>query len=204
MFCIRPPYTHSTACKRKRPFARRLSTVAAAVLSLCIMLFPAHAEIFDQYQVKAVFLYNLTNFIKWPAAKHHDANQPFIIAVMGRDNLGSYLNEAVSKESVNSRRVVLKRYKGLDELRRQPCDLLFVGEDQHAIWPQIRAVTRQHTILTVSDVEGFAHRGGIVNLLTSGRKIRIEINIEEAKRNGFEVSAKLLRLSHIIDGGKDK
>jgi hypothetical protein len=177
---------------------------AAVLLSLLLMLVPAHAEIFDQYQVKAVFLYNLTNFIRWPASKNHDVDRPFTIAILGRDNLGTYLDKAVSTESVNGRRIVLKRYMDLDELRRQPCDLLFVGEDQQAIWPQIRAITRQHAILTVSDVEGFAHRGGMVNLLTSGRKIRIEINIEEAKKKGFEISAKLLRLSRIVKGGKDK
>ena len=59
-------------------------------------------------------------------------------------------------------------------------------------------------ILTVSDVEGFTHRGGMINLLTSGRKIRIEINVEEAKKFGFDISAKLLKLAHIVNGGKDK
>ncbi len=204
MFSMRPRITHTSVKKRKRLSARRLSMAVAVLLSLFLTRIPGHAEIFDQYQVKAVFLYNLTNFIKWPASKNHSEDQPFTIAVLGRDNLGTYLDKAVSKESINGRKVILKRLKNLDELRQQPCDLLFVGEDQQAIWPQIRAVTRQHAILTVSDVEGFTHRGGMINLLTSGRKIRIEINVEEAEKFGFDISAKLLKLARIVNGGKDK
>jgi hypothetical protein len=57
-------------------------------------------------------------------------------------------------------------------------------------------------MLSVSDVEGFGQRGGMVNLLTTGRKIRIEVNMDEARRNGFDISAKLLRLARIVTDGK--
>ena len=202
---MRVRFSPPSAKKCKHSFAQRSSLAAAGlVISLILMLTPVHAEIFDQYQVKAVFLYNLTNFIKWPNANAKDFERPFTIIVLGRDNLGTYLDRAISKETAHGRSIVIKRVKSLDDLRQQPCDLLFIGEDQQTIWPRIRAYTRQHAILTVSDVEGFAHRGGMVNLLTSGRRIRIEINIIEAKRSGFDISAKLLKLSRIVNGGKDK
>lgn len=204
MYSMRSPLKPTTTNKSRRLHRRRPAFAVAVLLSLILMLSPVHAEIFDQYQVKAVFLYNLTNFITWPNTIGHDKDQPFTIAIMGQDNLGAYLEKTVAKENINGRKVVIKQFKVLAELQQQPCDILFVSEDQRSIWPQIRIIARQHAILTVSDVEGFALRGGMVNLLTSGRKIHIEINVEESKRNGFGISAKLLKLARIVYGGKDK
>jgi hypothetical protein len=200
------PRLKQTIPKKNRRLNRCLPTFTVVVaLSLVFVFSPVHAQIFDQYQVKAVFLYNLTNFITWPRSpKGHDKDQPFTIAIIGQDNLSAYLDKTVAEEYINGRKVVLKQFKALAELQQQPCDLLFIGEDQLSIWPQIRIIAREHAILTVSDVEGFALRGGMVNLLTSGRKIQIEINVEEAKRNGFDISAKLLKLARIVYGGKDK
>ena len=164
---------------------------------------PAPAKIFDEYQVKAVFLYNLTYFIHWPADAPPIGDRPFTITVFGRDKLHAYLDNVVRGERINGRKVVVRRSQSLAEIEQHPGDLLFISESQMTLWPQIRAIARRHGILTVGDVEGFAHRGGMVNLLTSGRKISIEININEAKRNGFDISAKLLKLARIVNSGKD-
>ncbi len=198
-------YAKTIATEKHRHRPGRLAVWVAIVLAwLPLMSGPAHAEIFDQYQVKAVFLYNLTSFITWPGHEGQRPGQPFTIAVLGRDNLGSYLDKAVAGETINGRSIVIRRCAGVSALRQQRFDLLFVSEDQLRIWPQIRAIAQDNAALTVSDVEGFAHRGGMVNLLASGRRIRIEINIDAARQNGFEISAKLLRLARIVNGGKEE
>jgi hypothetical protein len=182
----------------------RLSTATALALSLAAALWtPATAGIYGQYQVKAVFLYNLTNFIEWPANNDPASHRPFIIRVLGHDTLGGHLDQAVAGETVNSRNIRIERIASLSQIQSGSCDLLFINADQMHLWPQIREIVRAHPVLTVSDVEGFCHRGGIVNLLTAGRKICIEINMEEARRNLFEISAKLLKLARIVAGGKD-
>jgi len=203
-FAMRPSISPALITNR-HPLGRRLGGfTTVALLCAALTLSPAKAEIFDQYQVKAVFLLNLANFVSWP--DHHAASdiRPFTIAVMGRNNLAPYLERAVADESIAGRKVVLQHFKLLKDLEAQPCDLLFVSEDQMSIWPQIRAIVRGRAIMTVSDVEGFTHRGGMVGLLTSGRKINIEINRKEAKGNGLEISAKLLRLARIVDSGKEE
>lgn len=177
--------------------------MAFALLLIAGVWSQADAEIFDQYQVKAVFLYNLKNFITGPAGKDHGREAPFTIGVLGHDTLGIHLDLAVAGETVDGREIRIERLASLEQLQIRPCELLFISSDQMHLWPQIREIVRAHHILSVSDVEGFGRRGGIVNLLTTGRKIRIEINMEEARRNGFEISAKLLKLAHIVTSGKD-
>lgn len=175
----------------------------AAISMLALSPVPVKAEVFDQYQVKAVFLYNLTNFITWPPEKESETNWPFVIGVLGRDTLGTLLDQVVASETTEGRSIHIQRLTSLEALRTRSCDLLFINSDQMHLWPKIREMVRSRGILTVSDVADFCRRGGMVNLLTAGRKIRIEINVETARRNGFKISAKLLKLAQIVSDGKD-
>ena len=185
---------------RKR---RWISLLVALVFTSLAIARPASAEIYDQYQVKAVFLFNLTHFVHWPADTPSTPKDTFTITVFGRDKLHSHLHEVVKGELINGRTVVLRRCQTLAELEQHPGDLLFVSNSQMDRWPQIRAIASHHRMLTVSDAEGFALRSGMINLVTSEGKIRIEINMTEIKRNGFDISAKLLRLARIVHSGKD-
>ncbi len=181
----------------------RLSILMLVVLLAATLCSPVQSEVYDQDQVKAVFLYNLTNFITWPAKANQDDAATFTIGVLGHDAVGIYLEHAVFGETTKGLPIAVKHFRSLHGIQSDPCDLLFIDGDQMHLWPQIREVARRYKILTVSDVAGFGRRGGIVSLLTSGRKIRIEINLEEGRRNGFEISAKLLKLAHIVSVGKD-
>lgn len=176
-------------------------------MSVALCLAGAHtivsAEIFDQNQVKAVFLFNLTNFITWPSSTDSAEQAPFTIAILGNDNLGGYLDQVVSGETINGRAVQIMRLSSLDQLHTISCDLLFIASDQMPLWPQIREIAHARHFLTVSDVNGFSSRGGMITLAAVGRKIHIEINMEETRRNQFEVSSKLLKLARIVTGTKE-
>ncbi len=182
---------------------RCLAVFISAVLMLTAIWVPVKAEVFDQYKVKAVFLYNLMNFITWPPQNDLKDNQTFTIGLLGRDTLSAYLQQVLADGTAGKRRIRIVHLSSLQQLQTQSCDLLFINSDQMHLWPQIREIVRTSHILSVSDVKSFCRRGGMVNLLTSGRRIRIEINREEARRNGFEISAKLLNLARIITNGKD-
>jgi hypothetical protein len=181
----------------------RVTAICVAAWMMVAGTPPARAEVFDQYQVKAVFLFNLTNFITWP--DNSDPNPPttFTIGILGPDPFGEALEKAVKGEKKYGRAITIRQFANLDELNQQACDLLFINGELSTLWPQIRSIVKERGILTVSDVKGFCDRGGMVNLLASARKISIEINRVAAKRNGFEISAKLLKVARIVTGGKE-
>jgi len=53
--------------------------------------------------------------------------------------------------------------------------------------------------LTVSEVEGFAARGGIINFIEERNKVRFEINAESGQAEGIRPSArKLLKLAIVV------
>lgn len=186
--------------------ARKMRYSMVMCLMLCLVLSGtrlANGEVFDQYQVKSVFLFNLTNFIDWPSPANREKPSAFTIGILGANPFNGALKNVVKGEKVKGRDIIIYHFTSLDALNQHACDLLFINGEMLHIWPQIRSIARARGILTVSDVKGFCGRGGMVNLLVSARKIIIEINIKAARRNGFDVSAKLLKVARIISGGKE-
>ena len=59
--------------------------------------------------------------------------------------------------------------------------------------------------LTVGETEGFAARGGVINLTVEENKVHFEINQVAADRAGLKISSKLLSIAKIVkeqDQGK--
>jgi hypothetical protein len=55
-----------------------------------------------------------------------------------------------------------------------------------------------HAILTVSEIENFAQRGGIINLKKESNRVVFEINLDVVKRAGLAMNAQLLKLAKIV------
>jgi hypothetical protein len=150
----------------------------------------------SEYQVKAVFLFNFTQFVDWPAQSFADARAPFVIGVLGRDPFGSALDEAVRGETVNGRALVVERYRSVTELK--PCQILFIdrsaGTDANRT---LDAMGHQGT-LTVSDADAQAPASVIIRFLSEGKKIRLRINVDSARDAGLTISSKLLRPAEVV------
>jgi len=56
-------------------------------------------------------------------------------------------------------------------------------------------MTRDASILTVSELDRFIQSGGIINFVMEGNKVRFEINDAAAKQVGLRISSKLLNLA---------
>ena len=57
----------------------------------------------DEYQLKAVFLFNFAKFVEWPPRAFGDARDPFTICVWGDNPFGSSLDAIVHGKTVANR-----------------------------------------------------------------------------------------------------
>ncbi len=197
----------------RRRAARTATMVALAVWLVSLAAAPqawADPAPNAEYAVKAVFMYNFLKFVDWPKDKVSDSNEPLVIGVLGVDKFKTAF-DAIEQETVDGRKIIVKRFKGIDELEeageKEPqgphpqlelirtSHLLFVcpSEKQH-IKETLGYVEGSYT-LTVADTEGFLEQGGIINLLLEDDKVRFEINLTAAKRAGIQIRSKLLRLA---------
>lgn len=180
---------------------RRVVATAAVVLLVCLLAFcptaMAKSKAFQEYQLKAVFLYHLTNFVAWPPEALAGTDEPIRIVILGQNPFGDLLQKVVAGERVGGRPIVVEHCQDLAELG--PCQIVFVSTSLTDQLPQLVAAVRNTGALIVGDSEGFIRRGGDVNLLRKGNRITIEINVQGARQAGFDFSSKLLRIARIVE-----
>lgn len=156
----------------------------------------ARAETAQEYDLKAVLLYHLTQFVDWPADVA-DVSGPWIIGIVGRDPFGRVLDEIVKNETHRNRPIVVRRFRNVEALSR--CHVLFVSGAETENLPRILDAIKTRPILSVSDSERFVGRGGMVQFqkIPSG-KIQLKVDLSAVRQSGLTMSAKLLRVSEVI------
>lgn len=149
-----------------------------------------------EYQIKAVFLFNFIQFVEWPATAFPDTAAPLRIGVLGDDPFGQALESAVQGETIRNRRVIIERSHRIEDL--QDCHLLFLCKSETRRLREILGRLEGRPVLTVSESEGFARRGGVIAFYPDGKKVRFEINSEAAQQAGLKMSSQLLELGKIV------
>lgn len=177
--------------------ARRLSRPWLALTAIVAGLHGAFGQIGPEYQLKGVLLYNLTQFVEWPAETFPNAEDPIRIGILGYDPFGKVLDKIVAGETVNHRRITVERYQTVEDVRN--CQLLFISASEQNRWPHIFSELKGKPILTVADFNGFSQTGGMIQFfINSENKIRLNINLDSVKANGLNLSSKLLRVAEVV------
>jgi hypothetical protein len=180
---------------------QRRALTALLVLFLCPLAYSAPAEPKREYQVKAVFLFNFSRFVEWPADAFPNPDSPLIIGVLGQDPFGPALDETVAGERTGSHELQVRRWQRVEDI--DTCHILFIGRSQAAGLDEILAHLKDRNILTVSDADGSAQRGVMIRLVTESNRIRLQINLEAARAAGLVISSKLLRPAIIVSSNTE-
>jgi hypothetical protein len=146
-----------------------------------------------EFQIKAVYLFNFAQFVDWPKAAFADAHSPLIVAILGDDPFGTALDETIRGEKLNGRNLAVIRTNRVEDILA--CHILFISRSESGRLEDILSTLKGRSILTVSDIEGFTHRGGMIQFITENKKVRLRINNGAARSAGLTISSKLLRPS---------
>jgi hypothetical protein len=172
-----------------------LFTFAGSMLFCAI----AAAQSDDQpgeYDVKAAFLFNFTKFVEWPEGAFDDARTPIVIAIIGDDPFGGSLVGMIAGQKVQGRSIVIRERHFGEDLRH--CHVLFISASERRRSAEILANVHDASVLTVSDIDGFAEAGGAIEFVLQENRVRFVVNLDAAKQSKLHVSAKLLALARVI------
>lgn len=161
-----------------------------SIVGLLFLAKTGKAQSVNEFQVKAVFIYNFTQFVQWPERSFQSPQDPFVIGVLGENVFGRYLEEAVAGEHYESRPIVIEYYKTTKDIGK--CHILYVGASS----PRLSQLA-SNPILTVGETPEFMDQKGLLRFYDEGNRIRIEINQSAASASGLTISSKLLRLATI-------
>jgi hypothetical protein len=147
----------------------------------------------NEYQVKATYLYNFGRFVKWPGTVPAGKGDSFSICVIGQDPFGSILDSTLAGESLDGKPVMLRRISKPQDAGE--CRILFISSTEEKHLREILAVLNQSGVLTVSDMPGFTRRGGMIQFVLEGDKVRFEINLASAESARLVLSSELLKVA---------
>lgn len=176
---------------------RILRALLLAPIVLTSPLTQAQSPAVSEQALKAVLFYKLPLFV-YAGAGASDKRKPINICTLGDSPLGSTV-EKLPRTLADGRRVDLRTLAGNAD--SSECEFLFIGRSEADNIDTLLRRMQGRRLVTVSDIEGFAQAGGIVefSLRSDGSGVLILINRKAAQKLGIEFNAQLLRLARIVE-----
>ena len=185
-------------------FLKSTSPKLVAVLTLVTVLLSSASsatrsdlDLAKEYQVKALFLYNFANFVEWPSDAFADQSSTLKMCLYGAVPFGEFL-DIVNGVMVRDRTLEVIRTTDYEKIQ-SGCHILFVGIEHHDKLDAFFKDLNHLFVLSIGNVEDFARKGGVVNILRTSDQQQFEINLTKAIENGLLISSDLLSLARIIN-----
>jgi hypothetical protein len=173
---------------------RRLVVIAAFAGCACTSF--ASAQTATAPALKAAFLYNFAKFTEWSA----DAlapGEPLVLCVINDRTVGELLAELTKGRSIDHHTLVVSMMKP-DSAALAPCRLLFTSGLDAARSAALLESIAGKPVLTVSDLDKFAERGGVAQLVVDKGTMGFSVNLDAMRRARILLSSKLLSLARIV------
>jgi hypothetical protein len=174
-----------------------LRALLLSPIVLASSLTQAQSPAVSEQALKAVLFYKLPLFV-YTGTNAADKRKQINICTLGDSPLGSAV-EKLPRTLADGRRVDLRTLSGNAD--SSECEFLFIGRSESDNLDTLLRRMQGRRLVTVSDIEGFAQAGGIVefSLRSDGSGVLILINRKAAQKQGIEFNAQLLRLARIVE-----
>jgi len=165
---------------------------------LCSGTFSVRAEMQSAraLEIQAAFLIKFISYVKWPPDVFLNPDAPVIIWIAGRDPFGSLIDTLARSETINNRRVEIRRSDTVKNIGAG--HILFVSPTMTTQMALIMEHIADQAMLVVGDTPGFLDKGGMIAFVRKGAKIRFDISKTNCDNAGLEISSKLLKVAKKI------
>lgn len=147
----------------------------------------------SEFQIKAAYIYNFGKFVKWPAVAPANQSGSFTICVLDGDPFGATLGSTLAGETVGGKPVAVRHVEKAQDA--SVCHILFIGSAQGKDLKGILSALDEDAVLTVSDIPDFSKRGGMIQFVLVGDRLRFEINLDGAEKSHLVFPSELLKVA---------
>src|SRR5580704_1301145 len=191
------PCALHTCVSKRCPRRWRCPTAVIVMLALLhLPLVEAQQPKVSEYQVKATYLYNFGRFVQWPPNATAAKGDSFSICVLGQDPFGPTLDSTLAGETLDGKPLAVKRISTPRDAGE--CRILFISSTEENHLKEILGALDDSSILTVSDMPAFSRRGGMIQFVLEGDKVRFEINLTRAETAKLTLSSELLKVATTV------
>jgi hypothetical protein len=148
-------------------------------------------------RVKAAFLYKFLGYAEFPPGAFQDAGAPLVIGVLDADDLAAELARTVAGRGIGNRALVVRVLR--EGEGAAPVHMLFVGGFDGA---RVARLLRQtNGMLVVTECEGGLPPGSAINFRIIDERVRFDVALDAAERNGIKLSSRLLTVANRVQKG---
>jgi hypothetical protein len=171
-----------------------LTPIFTALLAVIICLSSSMAMASDtkitatKSQLRALFIKKIPKYVLWPNQNESNHSTSYTVAAIDKEELLPYFKKPAA--------FTLVRWPAKN------CQVLFLDSRNPRIIAAIINQVKDKPILTIGQNPDFLRMGGIINLVESGSRMKLQVNIQAARKAGLTISSKLLKLSEIYYGDK--
>lgn len=167
-------------------------------LILCISLLSFTTSI-NAYEkedkVKALITGKVAKFISW----RENNSSKFVIGIY-KNQFNDVFDNLYSNATIKSKKVKIEYIKNIKNL--QDVKILYISQASSAELKTILNYIKNKNILTISDIRGFAQKGGMIQLYTKNQRLKLRINLDNVQKENLKIKASLLRISDVIRESK--
>lgn len=185
----------------RQPESRRVWS-ALSVVSLLVLLFActvrdanSAATEPSQSDVEAVYLFDFGKFVRWPDSS---ASGPMQICVAGIQAFADGMQRLVSNEHIEGRGLAVRHVEG--PLDTTGCSILFIDSSERDRAAALLTAVAGKPTLTVSDLPDFLDRGGMIQFLLIGKRVRFDVNLRPVTQSKLSLSSELLKVAVNVKG----
>jgi len=157
-----------------------------------------YAQDSEEFSVKAAYIYNFTKFVEWPGELATARRSSIDICIVGDSDM--IQTKEVFKQASTAKLTI--RLVEESNIRNIPshCHIAFVSENQSSNLGEILAALKGQPVLTVSDMDHFAERGGMIGFTLVDNKVKLVVSPKAAAAASLRIDAQLLEIAlKVID-----
>ena len=147
----------------------------------------------QEEKFKALFIYNFTKYIEWPAV----SGDNFKVAVIGNNDLVNELNNISTKKKIGQLNMSIIKAKSTSEVSK--CQVIFVADNSYSELPELIDKAKKDNTLIITETPNACTHGACINFVSKNGSIKYEISKPNIVSYGLKVNAELLTLGIAVN-----
>lgn len=155
-----------------------------------------------EYDLKAQMIEQFMKFVDFPESVLAKDAKEITLGVLGPDPFGKSL-DATAGKTIRGRKIVVKRYDKLDDVKEKECHVLFVAANHAKKLADVTSTLEKKSILVIGETTTSVDSGAAFGLVIKDKKVAFEVNLDAAKKAAISISSKLVKLAARVVKVKD-
>ena len=146
----------------------------------------------SQY-IKTKYIYNFFKFIEWPDTLSKDI---YRVCIVGTDSVADELHTLSGRIPRNGTPIFIET--GINNSNLKNCHLVYISTSESKFLTSILSQIGNAPVVTVSSIEDFTLKGGIIEFKRYGNVIRFNIDLKQAHSSNLRFRAKLIEVAEKV------